>query len=68
LDKGKSKYSIIYRETKFSHTTIQSVLKYLVKKEFIKKTTRNKLSTYYEITKKGKIFFEKLGELEILLR
>ena len=68
LEKGKSKYSSLFKETKFSHTTLQLVLRDLVKKKFVKKTMVDKLNTDYEISSKGKRLLEKLEELRELLR
>ncbi len=68
LERGKSKYSIMFKETGFSHTTLQNVLSDLVKKKFIEKEIEDKLTTEYGITEKGKKLLRILEELEEVLR
>ena len=67
LERGNSKYSIIFKETKFSHTTLQIVLRSLIDKKFVRKTVRGKLNIDYEITEKGKILLDKLKEIKDLI-
>lgn len=62
LEQGKSKYSTMFRKTKVSHTTLQRVLKYLVKKRFARRKDIGHMKVDYEITKKGK------GLLGLLLK
>lgn len=54
LNKGKSKYSDMFKETKVSHTTLQAVLKGLEAKKFIKKHDVGHMKVNYEITEKGR--------------
>jgi len=68
LGKGKSKYSVMFKETKASHTTLQSVLKDLEKRKFIKKKVINHMIINYKITKNGRKLLQKLRELEEILR
>lgn len=64
LSKGKSKYSLMFKETKVSHTTLQSVLKQLTQKEFIKRIVIDHMVIDYEIDNKGKLLLRKLKELK----
>ena len=50
LSKGKSKYSTMFKDTKVSHTTLQSVLKDLIQKKFIKRVVLDHMNVDYEIT------------------
>lgn len=68
LDKGKSKYSIMFKQTKASHTTLQRVLKELTKKKFIKRKNIGHQNVDYEMTEKGKRLLEKLEELKEILK
>lgn len=68
LSKEKPKYSIMFKETKVSHTTLQSVLKELVKKKFIKKHNIGHQNVNYEISEKGKKLLRKLIELQEILK
>jgi len=54
LKKGKSKYSIMFRKTKVSHTTLQRVLRELEKKKLVMKHDIGHMKVDYEITSKGK--------------
>jgi len=54
LNKGKSKYSTMFKETKASHTTLQTVLKELVEKRLIIKKDIGHMNVDYEIGEKGK--------------
>jgi len=67
LDKGKSKYGKMFKETKVSHTTLQRVLKYLVKKRFIKKSDIGHMKVDYEITTKGRKLLKLLADLKTTL-
>ena len=53
----------MFKETKVSHTTLQNVLKELLKGEFVLKR-----DIEYEITDKGKKLFRKLEELKAILK
>ncbi len=68
LNKGKSKYSIMFKETKVSHTTLQSCLKQLVEKKFIKKHDIGHQNVDYEITSQGNRLLSKLIELQDVLK
>jgi len=68
LKKGKNKYSAMFKETKFSHDTLQKVLKDLEKKKFIKRQESEYKIVDYEITEKGKRLLEKLDELGEILK
>ena len=67
LNNGKSRYGIMFKETKVSHTTLQSVLRYLLTKKFIKRIESDYKVVDYEITKKGKELLEKLEDLKDIL-
>jgi len=62
LNKKHSTYGKIFRETKFSHTTLQKVLKYLIQNKFIDKTENN-----YSINEKGNKLFETLKKIKEIL-
>ncbi len=68
LEKGKSKYSIMFKKTKVSHTTLQSVLKDLIEKRFIKRKVIDHMNVDYEISEKGRKLLRKLEELKETLR
>ena len=68
LDKRKSKYGKMFKETKVSHTTLQRVLTYLAKKKFIKKHDIGHMKVDYEITKRGRKLLKSLSELEEILK
>ena len=59
LQKKVRAYGFLFKETKVSHTTLQSVLKYLVEKGFI-----SKIDDGYKILDKGKILSKKLFEVK----
>lgn len=67
LNKGKSKYSIMFKETKVSHTTLQSVLKDLEKNKFVKRTVIDHMVVDYEISDRGKKLMKLLIQLRQLL-
>ena len=67
LDKRKSKYSKMAKETKVSHTTLQRVLKFLAKKKFIKRHDIGHMKVDYEITKKGEELLDCLINLRKIL-
>lgn len=68
LNKGKSKYSVMFKETKASHTTLQRVLDELIKKKFIKKHNIGHQKVDYEISDKGREFLRQLIRLQELLK
>lgn len=63
LEKKKVRYSLMFKQTKVSHTTLQNVLKYLLKSSFILKNDEG-----YEISSEGKRLLNKLEELKRILR
>lgn len=68
LNRTDSKYSIMFKKTKVSHTTLQSVLRKLIDKKFIKKYDIGHQNVDYEITEKGKRLFELLIKLQEILK
>ena len=68
LNTRKSKYSEMFRKTKVSHTTLQSVLKELNEKEFIVKYDIGHQKVDNEITNKGKKMFKVLLQLTELAK
>ena len=66
LNKGKSKYSTMFKETKASHTTLQTVLKELVEKRLIIKKDIGHMNVDYEINEKGKRLLELLVAIKKL--
>ena len=68
LSKNQSKYSVMFKETGVSHSTLQSVLEELVQKDFIKKHNIGHMNVDYEITEKGKRLLTILNELHSILR
>jgi len=68
LNKNDSKYSIMFKETKVSHTTLQSTLKKLINKKFIKKYDIGHQNVDYKITEKGKILLKSLIQLQEILK
>ncbi len=67
LVKGKSKYSIMFKKTKVSHTTLQTVFGKLINKKFIKRHDIGHMNVDYEITEKGRKLLKKLEELQEIL-
>ena len=67
LVKEKSKYSILFKSTRVSHTTLQSVLKEAENKKLIVKYDIGHQNVDYEITDKGKKLLRKLEEIKMLL-
>ncbi len=63
LSRGISKYSIMFKETKVSHDTLQKVLKFLVEEGFVEKTALDKLNTKYDIADRGR---KLLAGMEVL--
>jgi DNA-binding HxlR family transcriptional regulator len=64
LDKEKSRYNKLFRQTKVSHTTLQKVLKELSEKKIIQKHDIGHMNVEYEITDKGKKFLSHLREIQ----
>lgn len=67
LEKGKTKYGKMFRETKVSHTTLQTVLKYLIEKKFIKRQESSYKIVDYEINERGKGLLKQLVKLKEIL-
>lgn len=68
LNKGKSKYSYMFKTTKVSHTTLQRVLKQLVEKKLLVKHNKGHQDVDYEITEKGRKLLGLLLEMKNLLK
>lgn len=64
----KTKYSEMFRKTKVSHTTLQSVLRELATKEFILKYNIGHQNVDYEITLKGKELLKTLSQLKEIIK
>jgi len=67
LNKGTSKYKLMYREIKVSHTILQKVLKTLLRKGFITRQDLGHMKVNYQITKEGQELFETLNKLQKLI-
>ena len=68
LNSNKSKYTEMFRKTKVSHTTLQSVLRELTEKGFIAKYDIGHQKVDYEITNKGKRLLSVLTQLSELIK
>jgi len=68
LNKGKSKYSIMFKKTKVSHTTLQRVLNELVEKKFVLKNNKGHMDVDYEICERGRRLLGVLLALERVLK
>ena len=68
LNKRKSKYSIMFKESRVSHITLQRALKQLINKKFIKRHDIGHMNVDYEITEKGKGLLKLLVELREVLK
>jgi len=64
LERKKTKYSALFKETKVSHITLQNALKEMVRASFFKKED----DEGYNITEKGRKLLRKLDELEEILK
>jgi DNA-binding HxlR family transcriptional regulator len=64
LSSRKARYNQMFKATKVSHTTIQSVLRELVNKKYVKREGNGPMKVDYEITEKGKEFLNILIKLE----
>jgi len=67
LNASKSKYSKMFKKTKVSHTTLQSVLKELTEKGFILKYNTGHQKVDYEMTQKGRKLLSNLLQLKDLV-
>ena len=67
MNNKKSKYNLMFRKTKVSHTTLQKALKELNEKKFIKKYDIGHKKVDYQITDKGKRLLEYLLKLQEIL-
>lgn len=63
LNKKESRYSILFKTTKVSHTTLQRVLKELANKRFIIRDDIGHQKVNYKITEKGRDLFKVLLNL-----
>lgn len=68
LSKGKSKYSFMFKATKVSHTTLQSVLRDLVNNKLIIKENKGHKNVDYNMTNKGKKLLDILYQLKLVLK
>ena len=68
LNIKKSKYTEMFRKTKVSHTTLQSVLRELTEKGFIVKYDIGHQKVDYEVTNKGKRLLALLTQLNELVK
>ncbi len=68
LDRRKTKYSVMFRETRVSHTTLQRVLAELAGKKFIRKHDIGHQNVDYGITEKGRRLLRALLNLQALLK
>lgn len=68
LNTRKLKYSEMFRKTRVSHTTLQSVLKELNEKGFIVKHNIGHQKVDYEITSKGRKLLNILLQLNELVK
>ena len=63
VEKEKSKYGEMFKKTKVSHVTLQTVLRKLAEKEFISKHNIGHQKVDYTITNKGKKLLNILFQL-----
>jgi DNA-binding HxlR family transcriptional regulator len=68
LNRGKSKYSLMFKSTKVSHTTLQLALKEAEVKNLIIKHNIGHQNVDYEITEKGKKLLSNLLKLQAILK
>ena len=68
LIEGKSKYSVLFKSTKVSHTTLQSVLKEAESKKLVIRHNLGHQNVDYEVTERGRKTLKKLGELKDILK
>ena len=68
LSARNSKYSEMFKKIKVSHTTLQSVLRKLVQKQFVIKHNLGHQNVSYELTSKGKELLEILLQLYRLVK
>ena len=67
LNKSKSTYSVMYRSTKVSHTTLQRTLKDLVKRTLIVRHDIGHMRVDYEITAEGTVLLKHLERIKKLV-
>ena len=58
----------MFKKTKVSHTTLQTVLKDLVSKKFVKKQDVGHQNVNYTLTDKGRKFLDYLLKLQEILK
>lgn len=68
LNKGNSRYSVMFKKTKVSHTTLQRVLKELASKNFILKEDIGHQNVNYKIQEKGDILLKHLQQIQELIK
>ncbi|MDP1729429.1 MAG: winged helix-turn-helix transcriptional regulator [archaeon] len=68
LNNQESRYSELFKKTKVSHITLQSVLRELTDKGLIKKHDIGHQNVHYNITPKGQKLFLLLLEVEKLIK
>ena len=68
LNRSQSKYSIMFKDTKVSHITLQRALKFLIEKKFIKKYDIGHMNVDYEITDRGKKLLKLLSEVNEMVK
>ena len=68
LNNDKSKYTEMFRKTKVSHITLQSVLRELTEKGFILKHNLGHQKVDYEMTNKGRKLLNILSQLNYLVK
>ena len=68
LNKNDSKYSVMFKKTKVSHTTLQRVLKELINKSFILKEDIGHQNVNYKIQEKGSLLLKHLQQIQDLIK
>ena len=66
LNNNSASYSDLFRKTKVSHITLQTVLKELLEKELIMKEENDGCKKEYWITDKGKLVLKKIKSLSLI--
>lgn len=67
LNKGKSTYTKIYKQSKVSHTILQRTLENLTNKALITRHVMGHMLVDYKITDKGVLLLENLREIKKLV-
>ena len=66
LNKNNENYAYMYKNSKISHETLQTALKYLRNKGFVTKKDKGHKKSFYEISERGKKYFSVMKELKEL--